>query len=127
MIVKLLKLQRNSAIISYLDEDKVFQAYIIDSKDLKTSRVGDEFEVEDNILSAATPYGVDWSVVFPNGLNLSAGDFQNVMYRRGIISLEDLKKNPSIIGQAIQELLNMSVSKIYHTVKIAMEDYHDSI
>lgn len=85
------------------------------------SRVGEEFMLEDIVLSKATPYGIDWSVPFPEGICVSPGEFQNVMYRHGVISLEDLKSNTNAVVEALQEVLKLSTIRLYKAVKDSME------
>lgn len=121
MKAKLLSQHGSSSLILYTDSDGVFQACIVDSEDVMTSRVGEEFTLEDTVLSTATPYGIDWSVPFPDGVTITPGDFQNVMYRHGVISLEDLKSNTNAVVDALQELLRLSSISLYKAVKNSME------
>jgi hypothetical protein len=121
MKAKLLSQHGSSSLILYTDSDGVFQACIVDSEDVMTSRVGEEFTLEDTVLSRATPYGIDWSVPYPGGICISAGDFQNVMYRHGVISLEDLKRNTNAVVDALVELWKISTIEIYKAAKSSME------
>jgi hypothetical protein len=110
----------------YKDKDGIFQACIVNSVDVSTLRVGSEFELEDAALSSATSYGVDWSVVFPKNIVIDASSIQEIMYRHGIVSLEDLKRNPIAVNNAILELVRRTAANIYKIVKEQMEDYNDN-
>jgi len=120
--VVIVRRSRNSSIITYVDDNGNAQACVIDSDLIRND------EIHEVDLKTSTPCGVDWSVVFPEGLTITAEDFQNYMYTHGIIMLEDLKRNPSSIGVAFQSILKIKSAEVYRRVKIALEDYqNDSI
>lgn len=127
MKAKLLKISNNSASITYVDEQGVPQACVIDAKLLPTRRVGHVFELVPSMLIGATPYGIDMEIVYPDGISIDAMEFHKRLYESGIVSLSDLKRNPSAINQVLISMLPAIAADIYKHIKIVMEDYNDRV
>ena len=124
--VRLVKIINNSAVVVYTGDDGNQQACIIDS-DRLIRKQGSLYIIDNTVLQEATPYGIDWSVVFESGLCINPMHFQDYMYDNNVISIDDLKKNPSMLGRALQASLNVASAELYKKTKIVMEDYNDSI
>src|SRR4030042_2984435 len=93
------------------------QAYIIDTQDLGAKKLPEN----------AVSYGIDWSVVFPEGVTISSDVLQEAMYARGIISIDDLKAHSAEIHHVLNSILSMTSAKIYQQVKTVMEDYNGNV
>lgn len=114
--VKLIKQQGNSAIVMWKDKNYVSQCGIIDVGLVK----GSEFEISDSKLKTATPYGIDWTVVYPNGLVISAEDLQEVLYGMNVITLDDLRRNTNGVIAAIGSILKLTNSKLLNHARITL-------
>ena len=125
MIVTLVKRKGMSSIVMYEDSGTL-QACIVDSSALSLTKDGGKYILKDAIASA-TPYGVDWNVILPDGMRISPNELQIALYERGIISIEDLKMNPSVINEVVNALLKKLAAKIYKLAKSGMEDYYGNI
>ncbi len=119
MNAKLANISNNSAII-VIDE---IHAYIVDVDVIEGIRVGEVFEATKNILSQATEYGIDMSIIYTGGIHIDEIEFQKRLYASGIVSLDDLKKNPSAIKSVLISMISTLSVEIYNKIKIVMEDY----
>ena len=122
MKAKLIKKSGLSAIIMYRNNDGFLNAAIIDSKDLPTERTSIEFEISDKILSTSTPYGVDWTVVFPDGIVIQPVDIQEVLYSNGIIAMIDIIHNTVAVISAINSLTRLTSARILKMIRETMEE-----
>jgi hypothetical protein len=120
--VKLISISNRSALIA-VDNN----AYIVDIDILPTKRVGAEFNFVIGMLDRATPYGIDMTVIYPDGILIDPIKLQEKLFELGIFSLDDLKKKPSAINQALISIINSLSAEIYLTIKKTMEDYNDSV
>ena len=120
MNVKIISISNNSAVIVVLDTS---DAYVVDLSTLPTKRVGTVVSISKNVLKEATPYGIDLSVAYPDGLCLNVLEIQEGLFSQGIFSLNDLKKNPSAISQILVHMANALGAEVYRKIKIVMEDY----
>ena len=115
--VKLIKTQGNAAIVMWKDDDNMSQCGIIDAGLIK----GKEFEVSNSVIRTATPYGIDWNVVYPNGLVISADDIQEALYGMNIITLDDLRKNTNGVIGAINSILRLNNRKLIDHARTTLE------
>lgn len=115
--VKLIKQQGNSAVVMWKDDKGASQCGIIDASLVK----GSEFEVYDTKLKTATPYGIDWTVVYPNGLVISAEDLQEALYGMNIITLDDVRRNTNGVIAAIGSILKLTNAKLLNHARITLK------
>jgi len=126
MIVKVHKLSGKVAVVLYKDKHDVYQAVIIDRKDLVSERRDIFIEVSDDVMEKSTPYGIDWNIVFPDGIVIDPGTVQNYMYEHGVVAPEDLRSNNTIFRDMLQTYVRSMFANLYNKVmKVIMEDYHD--
>lgn len=98
------------------------EAYVIDTIRLPTTRVGSVFVMDRQMLVQATPYGIDLSIVFPDGISIDPKELQCRLLSAGIVSLEDLKGKPSAINQALLSMIGAISASVYRTIKTIMEE-----
>ncbi len=115
--VELIERKGNVAIIKFQDMHGVPQCGIIDVNLVK----GSTFEVADKVIKTATPYGIDWSVVYPNGLVISADDIQETLYGAGIYTLNDLRRNTNGVIASINSILKLNNAKLINHAKVTLE------
>ena len=115
--VELIERKGNVAIIKFQDMHGVPQCGIIDVNLVK----GSTFEVADKVIKTATPYGIDWSVVYPNGLVISADDIQETLYGKGIYTLNDLRRNTNGVIAAINSILKLTNAKLINHARAILE------
>jgi hypothetical protein len=113
--------------VTYDDENGNIQAAIIDASQLRSDRVGKEIEIDDQALLTSTPYGIDWSVVFPDGIVIPSTDVQRVLYSNGIISLLDVLSNVNAVLNAVNSLTRLTSAKIVRYVRDTMEVTNDQL
>jgi hypothetical protein len=113
-----------STIITYIT-DGIIQAAIVDSVQLGKERIGREIEIDDKILETSTPYGVDWSVVFPDGLVIDPATIQGVLYNNGIISLQDVLSNTNAVVTAVNQLTRLTGARLIQNIRKVMEASND--
>ena len=116
-IVNLIEHKGGVAIIEYRDGDGVRQCGIIDGSLVK----GKEFTVNDKVIKTATPYGIDWNVVYPNGLVISADDIQEALYGLGIYTLDDLRRNTNGVIAAINSILKLNNAKLINHARVILK------
>jgi hypothetical protein len=112
-----LQVKGSSAVIKYRDRDGVIQAIVVDANELDSHRVGQESNITYKAVKDGTPFGIDWSIVYPNGIVIPSSDIQEVMYAQGIYTLEDLVINSVKLVQAVNSLARWTGAKIIHQVK----------
>lgn len=115
--VELIERRGNIAIIKFQDMHGMLQCGIIDGH-LAT---GETFEVADKVIKTATPYGIDWDIVYPNGLVISAGDIQETLYGVGIYTLDDLRRNTNGVIAAITSILKLNSAKLINHARVTLE------
>lgn len=115
--VKLIEHKGNIAIVKYKDKDGVTQCGIIDGSLVS----GKEFSVPNNVLDTATPYGIDWSIVYPSGLVIDANVIQEALYGLGIYTLNDVRKNANGVIAAINSVLRLTNAKLLKKARTTLE------
>jgi len=115
--VELIERKGNVATVKFQDMHGVPQCGIIDG-DLVT---GKTFEVAHDVIKTATPYGIDWGIVYPNGLVISADDIQETLYGVGIYTLNDLRRNTNGVIAAMNSILKLSSAKLINHARIILE------
>jgi hypothetical protein len=115
--VELIQQKGSVAIIKYEDDYGVKQCGIIDSNHVR----GKTFDVANKVVETATPYGIDWDVVYPNGLVINASDIQEALYGLGIYTLDDIRKNTNGVISAINSILRMTNAKLMNHARTTLE------
>ncbi len=116
-IVELIEHKGSIAIIKFRDDNGVPQCGIIDGSLVK----GKSFSVSDKVIKTATPYGIDWDVVYPNGLVISADDIQETLYGAGIYTLNDLRRNTNGVIASINSILKLNNAKLINHARAILE------
>lgn len=115
--VELIEHRGNVAIIKFQDDYGVHQCCIIDGSLVK----GKTFSVSNKVIETATPYGIDWGVVYPNGLVISADDIQETLYGAGIYTLNDLRRNTNGVIASINSILKLNNAKLINHARVTLE------
>ena len=115
--VELIQRKGQVAIVKYRDKKGLVQCVIIDGDYDK----GDTFDVANKVIETATPYGIDWSVVYPNGLIISADDIQEALYGMNIYTLGDLRTNTNSVIAAINRILKLNNAKLVNHARNTLE------
>lgn len=123
MLTKLILVRGRSAVVQYEDEDGVNQAVVVDSEVVASHRVGALQGISEDVVLDGTPYGIDWSIPYPDGIVIPPGDIQNIMYSHGIYTIEDLIKNSNVLVQAINALIRLTSAKVMTQVKDSVGGY----
>ena len=106
--VELIKRKGSVAIVKFQDAKGVTQCGIIDVDLVK----GKTFEVFNKVVETATPYGVDWSIVYPHGLVVEADAIQEALYGLGIYTIDDVRRNTNGVISAINSILRITNAKL---------------
>lgn len=114
---KILRMSGKSAVVVYKAPSDLMAACIVDYEDIAGYKPGDAVYITDKTLSTSTPYGLDWSVFYPDGLTISPQTLQNVMYQNGIVTLQDLKNRASDIPTILAHLYADLGIQLYQLVK----------
>ena len=114
MKAKLVKIRGRAAIVKYKDAQNVSQCIIIDSASLPG---GKEFELDSTIIDTATPYGIDWSIVYPAGFVVTSADLQEALYEIGIYTLEDVLRGTPQVMEALRNLIRLNSAKLIKGAK----------
>ena len=93
------------------------KSYLIDRKYVQGSRIGDKIDIPAAALSTSTEYGIDWSLIIPDGITISPAEIQTVLSSRGIFILEDVKHNANGFADALASLMRKKSAELYRTVQ----------
>jgi hypothetical protein len=115
--VELIQRKGSVAIVKFRDKKGITQCGIIDGSLVK----GSTFQVPNRVIDTATPYGVDWDVVYPDGLVISADDIQEALYGLGIYTLDDLRTNTNGVIAAINSILKLNNAKLVNHARSTLE------
>lgn len=118
--VQLIRRYRASSVVIHKDKTGLLNAYIIDSKDVTTIKPGVEFTVSKEVIDKATPFGIDWEVIYPDGIKISARQMQNIMYTHGIYTLDDVIRNTPMLIQSINNILKLNSANIIRDIRRAI-------
>lgn len=122
MRAKISKISGNTAVIIV---DSLY-AYLVDTTLLPFAKVGYEFDIDSfpAIIETATSYGIDLDIICQNGISIDPLVIQSKLYSMGVVSLEDLKKDPSVINRVLISMVGVISANLYKDIKISMEDYN---
>ena len=118
--VKLVRRYKASSVVVHKDKTGLLNAYIIDSDYISSMKPGAEFTVPKEAIDKATPFGVDWEVIYPDGIMISAKEMQNIMYSNGIYTLDDVIKNTPMLIQSINNILKLNSANIISDIRKAI-------
>ena len=119
MNARLLSLRGNSAVVVYETDDGL-QACIVDAALLPSTRAG-VIDLPENALATSTPYGIDWGVVYPDNIVITAQALQDELYALGLVSMSDLKHNPAAVTQVLLHLLQLTGINLYQNAKSVLD------
>lgn len=109
--VKIISFSGNSAVVRYNAK-----TYIISRSYVHGAKVGQNVTLQYEAISTGTEQSLDWSIIIPKGITISPEEIQNVLYSRGIFTLEDMDSNPNEVANAIGSLTRGIAAEIFKTV-----------
>lgn len=109
--VKVLSLSGQVAVIRHGDK-----TLLISKSYVQNTKVGQNVLVPALAISTGTEYGIDWSVIFPEGITLTPEEIQSALYSHGIFTIEDIEKNPNGVVIAMNSLMRKISVDLYKTV-----------
>jgi hypothetical protein len=109
--VKVLSVLGAAAAVRY--EDKTL---IISKHYIKDTKSGGKVDVPLSAISTSTEYGIDWSIIIPEGITISAQDIQSALYARGIFTIEDIEKNPNGFANAVSSVVHKAAANLFRKV-----------
>jgi len=117
MDVKIIKRERQKALIEWKDNGLP-----------KRGTVPEELlngdTIDDTLVSLAVPYGIDWAFVLEGAIRIiNFEDIAASLYKHGIWTLEDIRRNPQAVMGAIQSAYGLDYSSI---IRLA-EDFQKTI
>ena len=59
---------------------------------------------------------LDWSIIIPEGITISAQDIQSALYARGIFTIEDIEKNPNGFANAVSSVVHKAAANLFRKV-----------
>lgn len=116
---RLLKLQGHSAIIVYKQKHD-YHSVIIDKDSLPVTTVGARFDIDISKVEV-TPYGIDWSVVYPKGFVIDITDLQNVLYAVNVVDFYDLANNTPAVIAALNQFLVINSARLLRDARNVLE------
>ena len=109
--VKILNSNGRSALIEWLDNDGVMRGII------PQEVIVDDFVNEEH-LSLAIPYGIDWAYALENAIpKVTPQEFAAVLHQYNIWTLEDLTSNPARSFTAIQAVYGLDFQTLVKFAK----------
>ena len=120
MIVTFVRKFGNASVVLYRDKYNVQQACIVDTKYVKSTKPWSKFEIHSKAIKESTPYGIDWSVVYPDGLVLYPDLIQEAFYKKGIITISDLTRNTNDVISVINSLTRMNCTMLINNVRTVL-------
>lgn len=115
--VKFIQQYGNVSIVSLRDELK-----LVSSQHTTGIRPGSFVKISDDVLDAGISYGIDWSIVFPDGIRIESDQLQKCFYSQGIFTIEDMKNNPNVVVAAINSVLKLTAINIIKQAKETLGD-----
>jgi hypothetical protein len=109
--VKVLSTSGQVAVIRHGDK-----TLLISKSYVQNTKVGQKVMVPAHAISTGTEYGIDWSIIFPEGITISAEEIQSALYSYGIFTIEDIEKNPNGVVIAMSSLMKKISIGLYKTV-----------
>lgn len=114
--VRVLRKKGNSAVVTYRDKDDKRRAVLLPGSFIGEIP-GKDTEVEEEVLERGADYGLDWDVIFPDGIFVESSELGNMLFDRGVYTVEDLRDNPQAFQDAIQQLTRKLSKQVQRTVK----------
>ena len=81
------------------------------------AKVGDKVEIPDKAVSTGTEYGIDWSLIVPEGIVISPEEIQSALASHSIFTLEDMKHNPNVFVAALNSLTRKKSAELFKAVQ----------
>lgn len=110
--VKVLSTSGQVAVIRHGDK-----TLLISKSYVQNVKAGQNTTVPAHAISTGTEYGIDWSVIFPEGITISPEEIQSALYSHGIFTVEDIEKNPNGVVIAMNSLMKKVSINLYKTVR----------
>lgn len=106
--VRVIRRRGESALVEWLDGDQQNRVMI------PVTAVVDGL-VADDVLSAGVPYGVPWAELVQ--LTATAEKIQAELYRVGVWTVDDLRRNPQLALGAVQRIYGVDLSALMRAAK----------
>lgn len=114
-IVKMLFRKKSATLVEYQKNGTPVRVSVPSNKVYPTTQNG-EVEVTEATLREGIPYGVPWSIHLKD-LVVKGEDIERELHKLGIWTLEDFRKNPGSLQNAILSVTAEVVRSIVQTVK----------
>jgi len=119
MNVTVISTRNMTALVEWYDEEGLHRGYI-------PQEVIYDNVVDDNILSVAIPYGLDWEYIIGEMLDkVTPHVFSENLRKVGIWTMEDLRSKPSEVFGAIQQTYGLDFSTLVLLTEQYMKEIHN--
>ena len=98
-------------------KNSIGELKLIPSRYTEGKRIGNDMEIPTDVLARGIEYGIDWNLVFPEGLTIGPEELKKCFYSQGIFTIEDLQKDPNIVLAAINSILKLTAVEIIKKAK----------
>jgi hypothetical protein len=109
--VKVISLSGKSAVVRFDS-----RTYVVSRSYVTGSRPGDNIDIDPEAIATGTEHGIDWSLIYPDGITLSPEELQSALYAQGIFTIEDMERNPNGVASAIGAITRKTSANLYKTV-----------
>lgn len=109
--VKVISLTGKSAVVRFDS-----RTYVVSRSYVTGSRPGDNIDIDPEAIATGTEHGIDWSLIYPDGITLSPEELQSALYAQGIFTLEDIEHNPNGVVNAVGSITRKISAELYKTV-----------
>ena len=109
--VKVISLSGKSAVVRFDS-----RTYVISRNYVTDSRLGDNIDIDPEAIATGTEHGIDWSLIYPDGITISSEELQSALYAQGIFTLEDIERNPNGVVNAVGSFIRKISAELYKTV-----------
>lgn len=120
---KVLKRSGNSAVLAYRDAAGMWQGAIVSVNAIDSDnvvKVGAQVDVSEQVLDNALEYGIDFSILMPEHITISANDVQQALRSYGVWDDEDILKRPRDVVAALQSVVRLTYADIVNRVLITL-------
>lgn len=114
--VRIVRIDKNVAAVTYRDKGGMLQGRIIDSEYVAGLRAGQKTFISEKVLESGTEYGFDWSVVIDEVV-LTPERFQQSLREHGIWTIEDLFTKQNEVIAAFLSLVKGVYSDLKRKVR----------
>ncbi|MFA5035658.1 MAG: hypothetical protein WC479_00575 [Candidatus Izemoplasmatales bacterium] len=111
LTVKIISLTGKIAVVRYDNK-----TYIVARDYVTGSRPGMNVNILPEAISTGTEHGIDWKLIYPDGITISPEELQSALYAQGIFTIEDMERNPNGVASVIGAITRKTSANLYKTV-----------